>query len=89
MLDMAESEIRRFITDRFCYGDAAVALGSHDSLIGRGIVDSTGIIEIVTFLQDAYGIRVEDEEIVPGNLDSIARLSRYVQQKAGEPARGA
>jgi acyl carrier protein len=50
----------------------------------EGIVDSTGILELLLFVEDAFGIQVEDEEVLPDNFDSVACLTRYVQMKTGE-----
>jgi acyl carrier protein len=73
-------DMRSFIIDNFLFGDDAL-LKDDSSLVKDGIVDSTGIMELVTFIQDKYLIRVEDEEITPENLDSIAKACLFVEQK--------
>jgi acyl carrier protein len=56
-------------------------LSSDDSLVDQGIIDSTGVLELVTYLEETYGIKVEDEELIPDNLDSINRLVSYLERK--------
>jgi acyl carrier protein len=73
--------IHDFIVERFLYGDHSKPLGHEDSLLDKGVIDSTGVLELVTFLQSEFGIEIPDEEIIPDNLDSIAKLTRYVQLK--------
>jgi len=73
--------IHDFIVERFLYGDQSKPLGPEESLLEKGIIDSTGVLELVTFLQTEFGIEIPDEEIIPDNLDSIAKLTRYVQHK--------
>ena len=51
------------------------------SLLDQGIIDSTGVLELVTFLEDTYDIKVEDGELIPDNLDSINRLVRFLERK--------
>ena len=53
------------------------------SFLENGIIDSTGILELVTFLEETFEIEVEDEELVPENLDSIANVVQYIQTKLG------
>ena len=75
-----EQQIRTFIVDNFLFGRAE-ALSDDDSLLGN-VVDSTGTIELVMFLQERFGITVEDEEmIVPENFSSVKSLSAFVEQK--------
>ncbi len=52
-----------------------------DSLLDKGIIDSTGVLEIVTFLENTFGIQVEDEEIIPSNFDSINNINSYLKKK--------
>jgi len=63
--------------------DAQVDLAGTDSLLEAGIIDSTGVLEVVQFLEETWEISVKDEEIVPANLDSLARLEGFVQRKLG------
>ena len=76
-------ELRRFIVDNFLFGDSSgrFAFSDDDSFQQRGIIDSTGILELVYHLQETYAIAIEDEEIVPDNLDSVCRVVRFVEHK--------
>jgi len=77
------AELRKFITDNFLFGDAGgrFAFADDDSLQERGIVDSTGVLELICHLQEHYGITIDDEELTPDNLDSVARVARFVERK--------
>jgi len=77
-----ESQVRSFIVENFLFGDASRPLAADDSLIENDLVDSTGILELVSFIEDTFGITVADAEIVPANLDSIAKVSAFVARKA-------
>ena len=81
-------ELRAFIVDNFLFGDASgrFAFTNDDSFQERGIVDSTGIIELVCHLQDHYGIEIADAELLPGNLDSVSNVARFVARKRHEQA---
>ncbi len=87
MTEMVQDAIRNFVVQNFLYGDLTRPLSDDDSFLEKGIVDSTGILEMVGFLEKELGLTVRDEEIVPNNFDSIARLVRYVQLKQGEGVR--
>jgi acyl carrier protein len=78
-------QVRKFITTNF-YVDSADELLDEDSLLDRGIVDSTGVLEVIAFLEETFGISVEDSEMLPDNLDSIARIASFVKRKTGEAA---
>ncbi len=80
--------LRTFIVDNFLFGDESgrFTFSDEDSFQARGIVDSTGILELVCHLQDTYGIAIHDEELVPENLDSVARVARFVTLKQRDAA---
>ena len=77
----AESEIRKklreFIKNNFLLGNDA-NLSDEDSFMGKGIVDSTGILEVVSFVEDNFNMKIADEDLMPENLDSINNLVKYV-----------
>lgn len=75
-------EIRNFVVDTFLFGDEA-GLTDDSSFIREGIVDSTGILQLVTYLQERYQIAVADEELTPENLDSVRRVAAFVEGKRG------
>jgi acyl carrier protein len=76
-----EQELRQFIAENFPFGPEGDRLSNDDSFLDQGIIDSTGVLELVTFLEETYDIKVEDEELVPANLDSINRLVQYLGRK--------
>lgn len=75
-------QVRAFVTTNFYVPDPSV-LTDDTSLLDQGIVDSTGVLEVITFLEETFAITVADEEILPDNLDSIARIAGYVARKQG------
>lgn len=78
------SEIRAFVIENFLFGDTSATLTEDMSLIENDLVDSTGILELVAYLEDHFGIAVADAEIVPANLDSISAIAAYVARKTGD-----
>jgi acyl carrier protein len=83
-MKIAES-VRKFLTTNFYIADPE-DLGDGASLLGRGIVDSTGVLEVVAFLESEFGVAVADEEMLPANLDSIDAIAAFVQRKRGVSA---
>jgi acyl carrier protein len=73
-------EIRRFIVDTFLFGEDG-DLKDDSSFLEEGIVDSTGIMQLVAFLQEEYLIAIEDEELIPDNLDSIRKIVAFLERK--------
>jgi acyl carrier protein len=84
VVNALQEQIRNFIVENFLFGDASNGLGDSDSLLDKGIIDSTGVLELVSYLENNFGIRVEDEELVPENLDSIANVTAYILRKQGQ-----
>jgi acyl carrier protein len=84
-MEKSESEVkarlREFVSGNFLLGKSASELGDTDSLLEKGIVDSTGILEFVGYLQETWGIEVADEELLPENFDSISNLAAFVIRK--------
>lgn len=72
--------IREFIVENFLFGDDG-QLREEASFLESGIVDSTGIIELVSFIEERFGIKIEDEELVPENLDSLLNAVNFVEKK--------
>ena len=81
-----EQQIRDFIVEHFLYGDSDNALKDKESFLESGIIDSTGVLELVSFLEENFEIEVEDEELVPENLDSIDSVKAYILRKQNNPA---
>ncbi len=72
---------REFIRQNFIKGDTEITYEDGTSFIEGGIIDSVGVLELVAFIEETYGFRVEDEELVPENLDSIDKLVAYIESK--------
>lgn len=83
---LLNQEIKAFIVDNFLFGVGGEQIGDQDSLITEGIIDSSGVMELVAFLESTYGFQVTDSELLPANLDSIQRIAAYVARK--HPAAG-
>lgn len=81
-MDIAET-IRGFIANHFLSGDVLKTVDDNDSFLEKEIIDSTGVLELVSFIEETFDIRVEDEELIPENLDSVDRLVTYVKSKLG------
>jgi acyl carrier protein len=77
-------QIRTFILSNFYVADPATVTDA-TSLLQEGIVDSTGVLEVISFLEMTYGITVDDSEMIPENLDSIASIARFVRAKQPAP----
>lgn len=76
-----EPKIRQFITDNFLFREDRASLTDSESLLEAGVIDSTGVLELVAFLETEFGLAVGDAEMVPENLDSISRIVSYVKGK--------
>ena len=74
------SEIRKFIMETFLL-DEELNLSEEDSLLERGVIDSTGVLELVAFIEETYQFKIKDEELVPENLDSIKNISQFIQNR--------
>jgi acyl carrier protein len=77
-----KEQVRNFVTSNFYVADPA-ALADDASLLDRGIIDSTGVLEVIFFIEDTFGIKVEDSEMLPDNLDSIERIANFIVSKQG------
>lgn len=87
-MELLIQELRTFIIDNFLFGDASgrFTFTNDDSFQQRGIVDSTGILELVCHLQERYRIEIDDAELVPDNLDSVIKVASFVEHKQREHA---
>jgi len=77
------TKLRHFVIENFLFGRAD-GLSDDDSFLEKGIIDSTGILELIAFIEQQYRIKVQDEELVPQNLDSIANIAGYIERKTGQ-----
>ena len=82
---MAETEakVRDYILENYLFTDDQSELDNGDSLLDRGVIDSTGIMEVILFLEEEFGVSVEDDEMVPENLDSVDNLVKFIKAKQG------
>ena len=79
-----EGNVRGYILENFLFTDASSSvLADSDSFLDKGIIDSTGILEVIYFLEDEFGISVEDDEMIPENLDSVANIAAFINRKNG------
>jgi len=85
--DIAD-EVRAFIRQNF-YLEEGLDLGDDVSLVTGGLVDSTGMLEVIGFLEEEFGIKIGDQEVVPANLDSIGRIRAFVTRKLERPVASA
>ncbi len=75
-----KEKIRAFVVENFLFGSDE-NLEDNTSFLDEGIIDSTGILELVNFLEEDFSITVDDEELVPENLDSINNVTAYLERK--------
>ncbi|QDT44597.1 acyl carrier protein [Gimesia alba] len=81
-----QSDVRNFVAENFLFGEDPESLNNDDSFLETGIIDSTGVLELVAFIEDKYSVEVDDDELVPENLDSIDRLINFIESKLKELA---
>ncbi len=86
---MQRQKIRRYLLENFLFSTDDGALGDRDSLIRSGILDSTGIHELVLFIEEEFGIAVAPEEMTPANFDSVEAVDGFVSNKRGHGAASA
>jgi acyl carrier protein len=81
MVETYAAEIRAFIVTNFMFGQVGDGFTDEQSFLESGIIDSTGLLELVSFVEQRYGISVGDRELVPENLDSLRNISQFVARK--------
>jgi acyl carrier protein len=75
--------VKAYIVENFLFGDER-RIGPDTDFLENGILDSTGVLELVGFLEEKFGIRVEDDEVVPDNLNSLEKIARFISKKTGK-----
>ena len=80
-MQATRDKLRRFVVENFLFGQEDFSFTDDDSLMEKGIIDSTGVLELVAFVQDKFGVEVGDHEMMPENLDSITNLMRFLSAK--------
>jgi acyl carrier protein len=81
-----ETDLRAFIRENFLFGENVDSLPGHESMLKLGMIDSTGALELVSFLESHFGFRIQDAEIIPDNLDTIDALVAFVSKKVSGAA---
>jgi acyl carrier protein len=76
-----KDRIRTFLAENFPLGEDPSNLPADASLLEAGIIDSTGVLELVDFIEATYGVKVEDEDLLPENLDSVQNIVEFVERK--------
>jgi acyl carrier protein len=87
-LNTLKLEIRSFIAENFLYGVEDTGLQDSASFLANGLIDSTGVLELVSFVEDKFGIVVKDDELVPANFDSVDNLTNFILKKTETAAGG-
>jgi acyl carrier protein len=77
---MIEEQVRQFITENFLFSEEK-KITEADSFLENGIIDSTGVLELVSFVEEKFNVKVKDEEMIPENLDSISNLVSFIKKK--------
>jgi acyl carrier protein len=83
-LESVGKDLRKFIVESFLFGRDSM-FSDEDSLLEKGLIDSTGVLEMIAFLKEKFGVTVEESEMIPDNLDSIQNLSAFIQRKQQHP----
>jgi acyl carrier protein len=76
-----ESRVRQFLLENYLFSTDEAALANSDSLLEKGIVDSTGMMELINFIEEGFGVGVADAEMVPENLDSVNAIVAFITAK--------
>jgi len=85
-VEKLRGRIAEFVLDDLLFGDEARMPAGGQSLLESGVIDSTGILELIEFLESEFGVHVQDDETVPENLDGIDRIAAYVERKRATSA---
>ncbi len=78
--EQIKEQVRQFIRKNFVF-DARRVLDDAESLLGSGVIDSTGILELISFLEEHFGVKFEDSELTGENFDSVEKISTFVSGK--------
>jgi acyl carrier protein len=81
MADLVRDKVRDFILENYLFTTDTAALGLDDSLLENGVVDSSGMMEIIFFIEEKLGVVMRDEEMTPDNLDSVNKIAAFVRGK--------
>ena len=76
-----KTKLKEFLITNFLFSDEGIQFNDDDSFLEKGIIDSTGILELIEYLEDTYTITIEDDELIPENLDSINQVEAFITRK--------
>jgi len=82
-MDNIRNKVREFIFSNFMLARNQNELSDKDSLFDKGVLDSTSVLEMIGFIEETFAISIADEELIPENLDSIDKLTAFIQRKGG------
>ena len=80
---MIKDRLRLYILENFLFTDDQSELKDDDSFMDQGIIDSTGILEVIFLIEEEFSVKVENEDMIPDNLDSVNKIVRFVERKQG------
>ena len=83
---MIKDKLRLYILENFLFTDDQSELNNEDSFMDQGIIDSTAILELIFFMEEEFSVKVETEEMTPDNLDSINKVTRFIESKSSSVA---
>lgn len=76
-----EAQIRQYVAQNLLFSDNGFEYENDDSFLQEGIIDSVGVLELVLFVEETFGVNVNDQEITPDNFDSVNKLASYIRSK--------
>ena len=82
--DEIKNNVKQFIIDNFLFGSIDNSFHDDDSFMENGIIDSTGILELIEYIEHQYNIKIKDEELLPENLDTLNNVSYFIMRKMNE-----
>lgn len=89
MMSNYAAAVKEFIVSNFLFGADDGSLGEEDSFLESGIIDSTGIMEVVAWVEETFDFKVKDVDLLPENFDTVKRLAMYISNNVGnEPING-
>lgn len=74
-------QLQQYIAENLLFSDNGAGLDDEESFLDSGVVDSLGVLELATFVEDTFAIEVPDDEVIPDNFDSISKLTAYISRK--------
>jgi acyl carrier protein len=80
-MESIKVQLRQYIAENLLFSDNGAGLDDEESFLDSGVVDSLGVLELATFVEDTFAIEVPDDEVIPDNFDSISKLTAYIGRK--------